>query len=129
MASRNKEICNKKSKSVGYFLGDTAHQLEGYMLNLLRPFGIGTEQLWVLYFLHSTSQNIRVGELANALLKKISQLLRACFLHSSKRDLSKSKKIPKISGLPMCISQNLVGKSSRVWHFLKKSLICFLTKP
>ena len=91
MASRNKEICNKKSKSVGYFLGDTAHQLEGYMFNLLRPFGIGTEQLWVLYFLHSTGQNIRVGELANALLKDITTTSRLLSTLEQKGFVKKQK--------------------------------------
>lgn len=91
MASHNKSISNKKDKGVGYFLGDTAHQLESHMLNLLRPFGIGTEQLWVLYFLHSTSRNIRIGELANILLKDITTTSRLLSTLEQKGFVKKQK--------------------------------------
>lgn len=89
-----KAFSNKKDlqqKNVGYFFGDTAHQLEGYMFSLLRPFGIGIEQLWVLYFLDSIEQKIRISELANVLLKDITTTSRLLSALEQKGFIKKQK--------------------------------------
>lgn len=87
-------LCNKKDlqqKSVGVFFGHTARLLETYMINLLRPFGIGLEQLWVLHILHSMDKEVRVSDLAQALLKDITTTSRLLSTLERKGFVSKYK--------------------------------------
>lgn len=86
-------LCSKKDlqqKSVGAFFGHTARLLETYMINLLRPF-IGLEQLWVLHILHSMDKEVRVSDLAQALLKDITTTSRLLSTLERKSFISKYK--------------------------------------
>lgn len=87
-------LCNKKDlqqKSVGAFFGHTARLLETYMISLLRPFGIGLEQLWVLHILHSMDKKVCVSDLAQALLKDITTTSRLLSTLERKSFISKHK--------------------------------------
>lgn len=107
-------LCNKKDlqqKSVGAFFGHTARLLETYMISLLRPFGIGLEQLWVLHILHSMDKKVRVSDLAQALLKRILQQHHAYSPPLRRRALLASIEIQGISVWRMCISRKQGYKS------------------
>lgn len=87
-------LCSKKDlqqKSVGAFFGHTARLLETYMINLLRPFDIGLEQLWVLHILHSMDKEVRVSDLAQALLKDITTTSRLLSTLERKSFIGKHK--------------------------------------